>query len=155
MAQALFKIKVHGSGATATRTELAAGRHRLTVDEPASRGGTDFAASPLETMLAAFLACTNVIANVAAGDLGLEIESMELELTGHFDNRGVFAKAPVTVPFPRIDLAVTVTTEASEAEVQALGRAVAERCPISVILRQAGTDVRDTWRRAGARRQGR
>lgn len=141
----LFRIRVAGDGVSAARADLTARHHRITVDEPAERGGTDVAATPLETMLAAFLSCTNVIAHVVAGDMGLKIDGMKLEAVGEFDNRGVFAKADVSVPFPRILLEVGLDTDATPDQIEALREAVARRCPVSVILRQAGTRIEERW----------
>lgn len=141
----LFRIRVVGEGVSAARTDLTARHHRIVVDEPAERGGTDMAATPLETMLAAFLSCTNVIAHVVAGDLGLRIEAMKLEAVGEFDNRAVFGKADVPVPFPRISLEVGLKTDAAPDRIEALRAAVARRCPMSMILRQAGTRIEERW----------
>lgn len=141
----IYKIRVAGAAESAARTVLEARKHTITVDEPAERGGTDLAASPLETLLSSLLACTNVITNMVAARMGIEIEGMSLELVGHFDSRGVFDKAEVTVPFPVIEMKVALRTGAGEAEVTALKQAVATRCPVSVILRQAGCRIDDVW----------
>lgn len=141
----LFRIKVTGTAASLARTDLAARQHRIIVDEPAERGGTDLAPTPLETMLAAFLSCTNVIANVVARDLGIVIGGMDLSAVGAFDNRAVFGKADVPTPFPRIELSVSLKTDATPAQIEALRAAVATRCPMSMILRQAGTQIEETW----------
>ena len=121
-------------------------KHTVIVDEPTARGGTDLAATPLETMLSSFLACTNVVANMIAEDMGIEIDHMALSLVGHFDTRGVFDNAPVSVPFPTIELQVDVTTSATETEIDQLKTALARRCPVSVILRESGSDIVETWR---------
>lgn len=141
----LFKISVSGQGVTAARTDLQARSHVMLVDEPKARGGTDLAATPLETMLSSFLACTNVIANMVAREMNIEISGMDLNLSADFDTRGVFNKADVRVPFPRIVMSVKLDTTASAGEIEALKVAVARRCPVSVILRQAGVEIDDTW----------
>lgn len=141
----VFRIDVQAECPTHARTEVAARGHRLVIDEPPARNGTDLGATPLETLLASYLGCTNVIANMLAQEMGFEIRAMSLRATGHFDTRGVFNKAEVTVPFPRIDLDVQVVTEASQADVEALARALARRCPVSVVLRKAGSDIVETW----------
>lgn len=143
----VFKIRVRGRAATAARTELEARKHKILVDEPAARGGTDLAPSPLETMLSSFLACTNVITNMVAERKGIEIKGMELALAADFDTRGVFDKAEVRIPFPRIELTVKLDTPASDEEIEDLRQAVAVRCPVSVILRESGTEIDDTWER--------
>ncbi len=141
-----FKIKVAGASQSKARTEMKARGHTLLIDEPVERGGTDLAPSPLETMLASFLACTNVVANIIAEDMGIEIDHIAMDLVGHFDTRGLYDKASVPIPFPSIELRVGVTTSASAAEIEQLKSALARRCPISVILRKSGSEIVETWR---------
>jgi len=142
---ATFPIRVAATCPTHARTETRARQHRLVIDEPPSRSGTDFGPSPLETMLSSFLGCTNVVANMIADDMGIRIESMSLKVVGHLDTRGVFGKADVTVPFPRIELKVDLVTDASESEIDAVRVALAKRCPVSVILRGAGCNIEEQW----------
>lgn len=141
----LFNIRVSGTGVTETRTELKARSHKIVVDEPVDRDGTDMGPSPLETMLSAYLACTNVIANLVAKEKGIEISNMELKLKADFDTRGVFGMADVTIPFPKIELLVDINTSASQSEIDDLRAAVAVRCPVHVILVQAGVIIEDIW----------
>ena len=141
----IFNIHVSGTGETAARTELKARSHRVVVDEPVERGGTDLAATPLETMLSSYLACTSVIANLVAKEKGIEIDGIDLQLKAGFDTRGVMGLADVTIPFPNIEMLVDINTPASQSEIDELRAAVAVRCPISVILLQAGVKIEGTW----------
>lgn len=144
----LFKIPVAGIAETRCRTRINARSHEILVDEPEARHGTDQAASPLETMLSSFLACTNVITNIVAEERGVAIHDMRLSATGHFDTRGVMGTENVAVPFPTIELDVVIDTDASEQDLQSLRTAVADRCPVAVILRQSGAKIEDVWRKA-------
>lgn len=141
----IFKIRVTGQGLNAARTELQARKHLIVVDEPPDRGGKDEAATPLETMLSSYLACLNVITNLVAGEMEIEIGRMDFRLVAHLDSRGIFGRAEVDVPFPKIEVAAIVETNATDSEISALKEAVSKRCPISVILREAGTDVQGDW----------
>lgn len=141
----IFTINVEASCPSHAQTRVTARKHTLVIDEPPARHGTDQGPTPLETLLASFLSCTNVIANLLAEEMGIEIRSMEMSLTGHFDTRGVFGRAKVTVPFPTIELAVRVVSDADPAKIEELRAALARRCPVSVILRQAGCNIVDRW----------
>ena len=94
----IFKISVKADCPSHARTDISARQHTVVIDEPPQRAGTDLGPSPLETLLGAYLGCTNVIANVLAEEMGFEIISLSLRLTGHFDTRGVFGTADVTLP---------------------------------------------------------
>ncbi len=140
-----FKISVKAACPSHARTDATMRRHTLVIDEPSERGGTDVGPTPLETLLAAYLGCTNVILNLLAEEMGVILEGLTLALSASFDTRGVFDKAPVAVPFPEIALAVELTTDADEEQVERLRLALARRCPVSVILRQAGSRIVETW----------
>lgn len=144
----LFKIHVEGGSVSAARTVLTARGHSVATDEPTERGGTNLSATPLETMLSSFLGCTNVITNYVAGLMGITIRHMDMRLTGHFDTRGVFGKAEVRIPFPTVELEVVLDTDADDSAIETLRKTVAEKCPVSVVLREAGTNFEETWRRA-------
>ncbi len=76
---AILKIRLKADCPTHSRTEISARQHKVLIDEPPSRNGTDLAQSPLETLLSSFLGCTNVVANVIAEEMGIVITEMELE----------------------------------------------------------------------------
>ncbi len=97
-----FKISVKAACPSHARTDATMRRHTLVIDEPSERGSTDVGPTPLETLLAAYLGCTNVILNLLAEEMGVILEGLSLALSASFDTRGVFDKAPVAVPFPEI-----------------------------------------------------
>ena len=68
----IFKISVAAACPSHSRTDVTARQHTIVIDEPPHRGGTDVAQTPLETLLASFLGCNNVIANMIAEDIGIE-----------------------------------------------------------------------------------
>ena len=141
----LFRIRVSGAGETPARTALQAGKHRILIDEPAARGGTDQAASPLETLLSAYLGCTNVIAHIVADDMGLALGALRFRLEAELDTRGIFGKAEVTAPFPRIHLKVEAETAEREDRIADLRAQLARRCPVAVILREDGVELVEDW----------
>lgn len=142
----LFKIRVSGESPNRAQTFARARKHELLIDEPPARHGYDEGPTPLETMLSSYLACTNVITNIVAEEMGVSIDGMMFSLAADFDTRGVFAKAEVEIPFPAIALEVELRTDASKEQIEALREAVAKRCPVSVILRAAGTQIEESWR---------
>lgn len=142
----LFTIRVNGESPNRALTRARARTHELVIDEPPARHGQDEGPTPLETLLSSYLACTNVIANIVAEEMGITIGAMTSSLRADFDTRGVFAKADVDVPFPTITLEIELRTDASEEQIEALRKAVAKRCPVSVILRAAGSRIDEHWR---------
>jgi uncharacterized OsmC-like protein len=71
----LIAITVSAECPTHARTRAHTGGHELVIDEPAARGGTDEGPTPIETMIAALLGCTNVILNRIAEKHRVEVKA--------------------------------------------------------------------------------
>ena len=97
-------FKIEAAATSHCRLEANARQHTVVIDEPAVRGGSDSAATPLETMLASFLACLNVISHLIADEMGIEIKDLSMSLDATFDTDGIRNTTPTTLPFPEIAL---------------------------------------------------
>ena len=117
---------------TATEVEITAGKHEFTIDEPASLGGTDKGANPIEHLLAALASCTVISYQVWAGKLGLQLDGVDVELTGDIDLAGFFGTGEGVRPgYEGIELQVNLTGPESEASYRRLEEAVATHCPVA------------------------
>ncbi len=59
----IVRMRLDASCASHARTDVSVRDVNVTIDEPIERGGTNQGLSPTETLLAALLGCTNVIAH--------------------------------------------------------------------------------------------
>jgi putative redox protein len=84
--------------------QIVSGHHRLTADEPVTRGGSDSGAEPHELLLASLGACTSITLRMYAGRKGWELGKITVGLRytaaaddqrGHIDRRLSFSK-PLT-----------------------------------------------------------
>lgn len=141
----LIRVPVEGHCPTMSLTEIRARGHAFVVDEPPFRHGTDVGPTPLETMLGALVSCTNVIARRIAHERGLTLRFRRIGCEGMLDHRGIDAEADVPVPFPDIHLTLEAETDASEEALEALRVSLEHRCPMSVILRNAGSRIHLEW----------
>jgi putative redox protein len=130
---------------THARTSAHAGKHEIVIDEPAARGGTDQGPTPIETMIAALLGCTNVILNRVAEKNHVEVKALSLAADASFDRRGVMLEEEVTVPFPEIRLTINLTTPASASQVERVKADLGRFCPVSKVIRQSGTKLQEIW----------
>ncbi len=146
---AILKIRLKADCPTHSRTEVSARQHKLLIDEPPSRDGSDLAQTPLETLLSSFLGCTNVVANYVADEMDIEITEMDLQLVGHFDTRGFLGTEDIDTQFPQIELIANIETDADPSQIDELKERLATRCPVSAILRKSGTEFIETWNIAG------
>ena len=141
----LIRVELQAHCPTMSLTEVKVRGHSLVVDEPPFRHGTDVGPTPLETMLAALMSCTHVIAARIAHERGVRLDFKDMSCVGHLDHRGIDKEADVPVPFPRIDLAVKASTDMDEAALEDFMTELEARCPMSVILRQAGSKIEQNW----------
>ena len=139
------KFSVRGVMKNAARTDIELGGHRVTIDEPKIRGGTDKGPTPTEMLAASLVGCTNVIVNRIAEQNGIRIHNLSVELETTFDVRGALGIAEVATPFVRMDLLIMLTTDADYVSLELLKRELPMRCPINVALRAAGTEIVETW----------
>jgi putative redox protein len=115
------------------------------IDEPPARGGTDRGLTPTETVVAALIGCTNVIAQRIAHRDGITLDDMRIKAHGQFDRRGAALEDPVTVPFVAIRLEVDLASDATPEQIDRLRADLARYCPVSVMLRASGTEIHETW----------
>ena len=141
----LIEVKLEAHCPTMSLTEIRTRGHSFVVDEPAFRHGTDAGPTPLETMLGALMSCTHVIARRIAHERGIALAFRAMRCTGLLDHRGIDKEADVPVPFPRITLDIEAETDMDPATIADFRRELEARCPMSVILRQAGSEIVQNW----------
>ncbi|MCE1180058.1 MAG: OsmC family protein [Micrococcales bacterium] len=118
-------------GGTATEVAVRAGQHAFTIDEPASLGGTDRGANPVEHLLAALAGCTVISYQVWAGQLGIALDGVNVEVHGDLDTNGFFGLDESTrAGFQGIDLQVRLTGPESAERYRELAAAVEAHCPV-------------------------
>jgi putative redox protein len=138
-------MKLAGKGVTHARTDVSVRDLTLTIDEPAERGGTNKGPSPTETLISALVACTNVVSNRIAEHMGLEVRDMTIDAAADFDRRGVMLQEAVRVPFPKIDLTINTKIKGSDEQIEKLKEDLAKFCPLSMVIRQSGTEINEIW----------
>ncbi len=118
------------------RSEAKIRQFTVTVDEPASLGGTDTAPNPVELVLAALASCQEITYRAYATALGVPLDSVSVSLEGRLDLRGFFAVSDVARPgFTGVRGAVTLKSSASPEDLAKLKAVVDAHCPVLDILR--------------------
>jgi putative redox protein len=102
----------------------------------------------------ALIACTNVIGNKCAKKHGVEIESLSIDAESTFDRRGTQLLEEIEVPFQKIVLRINLVTDASDEQVEKVRSDLHRFCPVSKLIRNAGTKIEEEWivTRPGAQR---
>ena len=137
--------RIHGDCPTHARTEISTRDVRAIIDEPKERDGTNMAPTPTETLVGALIACTNVISHKCAHKYGVKFSSMSIDAEASFDRRGTQLLEEIEVPFPRIRLMINVVTDASDTDVEKVKSDLHRFCPVSKVIRNAGTEIEEVW----------
>jgi uncharacterized OsmC-like protein len=143
--KAVVTQRIHGACPTHSRTEISTRDVRTIVDEPKERGGTNMGPSPTETLVAALIACTNVISHKCANKHGIEFRAMSIDAEAMLDRRGTQLLEEIEVPFPKIRLVINVTTDASEGDMEKVKTDLHRFCPVSKVVRNSGTEIEEVW----------
>lgn len=143
--KALISVRLEAHCPSMSLTQIRTRGHSFVVDEPPYRHGTDVGPTPLETMLGALMSCTHVIARRIAHERGVALTFSNMKCHGLLDHRGIDLEADVPVPFPRIELDIAARTDMDPATLDSFKEELDKRCPMSVILRQAGTEIVQNW----------
>lgn len=139
------KIPVTATCPNPTRSDIAAGRHSMVIDEPRSRHGNDEGMLPLQALMASLASCTHVVANQIASELGITFRDSDISITGTFDTRCYAGVAKVDPPFPEIEMKIVLETDATDAQLEDLKAQLRWRCPVAATFSAAGTRINETW----------
>lgn len=130
MADLMFRINAHS--ASAAKTIVKARNFEIIVDEPESLGGTDAAPNPVEYVLAAFAGCLNVMGHLVAGEMGIELRSLKIDIEGNLNPDKLFGKGEEDrAGYKEIVIKLTPDCDADDDTLDKWLHAVETRCPVS------------------------
>ncbi|MEJ6003065.1 OsmC family protein [Paucibacter soli] len=100
------------------------------VDEPRQIGGGNHGPSPQEFLLAGVAACIMVGFTVGASIMGVQLESLRVELHGELDLAGFLGLAEAShVPLKRIDYRIIVSGDGTPEQFETLRREAVAHSP--------------------------
>lgn len=113
------------------RCEVRTKRHTIVVDEPASVGGTNEGANPLEVILASLASCQAITYRFWAGRLGIALERVSVEVDGDIDLRALFGVDEQVRPgFGDVQVRVALEGPEPPERYRELADAVDRHCPV-------------------------
>lgn len=102
----------------------------IATDEPPELGGKDSAMNPVELILCALGTCQEVMYAAYAAVMGIELESVEVDVRGYLDARGLFGMADVFPGYDKIRYETRITSSADPQAIKNLIGAVESHCPV-------------------------
>ena len=116
-------------------TDVTSRQHAYVVDEPASLGGDDSAANPVEYALGALISCQVVTYRFWAARLGIRVDDVRITAVGDLDVRGFFGlDDAVRAGFREVRLEVEVVGPETSERYAELHAAVDAHCPVLVLF---------------------
>ncbi len=141
-------IRVSATAPNATRTDISAGRageFLLICDEPPERHGNNEGMLPLEAFLSGYVACSNVIINMIASELGIRFGELRLRAKGHLNPKGYLGIEQIKAPFSQVTLEIAGSASGELSNLDKLKSQLRWRCPAAATFESAGTEVREIW----------
>jgi putative redox protein len=115
--------------------------YTLVCDEPASMGGSDKGPNPLEFFMSAVGFCENVTLARWAALLGLEFDSLETSVRGHWDRRGQGEWEGIEPAFEDFVVETRIASSAPLEKIRELVRTTHVRCPMHASIARIGPVV--------------
>lgn len=129
-ARALFRVNQELVGVTEVHGTTGSG-HRVVIDEPAALGGANAGANPVEYALAALGSCQAITYRFWAAQLGVEFDSLRVEVEGDLDVRGFFGLDDSVRPgYEQVRVTVHIDGPETAERYAELQRRVDEHCPV-------------------------
>jgi putative redox protein len=91
------------------RCEVAAGHHRIVIDEPESAGGTDTGPQPTDVFLASLSSCFTLAVYHVARKRGIPINALDVKVTGTYEGlafRGLLVEVTLDADTDQADLLI-------------------------------------------------
>ena len=137
---------VKATNASGTRTKIQVRDFApVYTDEPASLGGTNSAASPLETVLVALVGFDGVIIHGVAKAMRFQYSGVDFSCESQIDVRGPKGVPGIRPYFESAKLEIVVYTDENEQRLEQLKKNVEFRCPVMNLLSAADVQLDVMW----------
>lgn len=126
-----MEFKVSAQSENPTKTVVNAGGFTITIDEPAELGGTNAGANPVEFVLASLAGCINVMAHVAAAEMGMNLRGVTTSIAGVLNPSKLFGEPTAArAGFQAIEVKLTPDCDADSATIEKWLEVIADRSPV-------------------------
>lgn len=100
------------------------------VDEPPELGGEDSAMNPVELLLVALGTCQEIMYSAYAAMMGIELESVSVDVKGYLDARGLFGMADVAPGYENLRFETSISSSSDPESIRRLITTVESHCPV-------------------------
>lgn len=140
-----FKAHAQGNG-WPTNVAIVDTEWKLQLDEPTDDGGSNSGPNPMQYFIASLAGCQNEQAQVVAGELGLNIAQIDIDVEIDLDLAGFMGNSDHSNgSYKSVRLNAVVSGEATDEQVKTMGQKVDARCPILALLRTSDCKIESDW----------
>jgi uncharacterized OsmC-like protein len=129
----MAKMRSYGIEARADerfKVAVTAGGRTLVVDQPASVGGGDAGATPIDHLFAALAGCLATTARIIATQRSVPLHGMAIDIYGALDLHVLAGKSPGHAGLSGLAIRVSLESAMSEQERCAFLNELRARCPV-------------------------
>lgn len=128
----ISNFSIQGSSVTSTLYKGTSRQFTFLVDEPNELGGEDLAANPVEYLLAAYAGCINVVINLIAKELDVQLNSIKINIDGDLDAARLLGHSTKErAGFQSLNVHIDFETNAPQERIDLLFNSLKQRCPVS------------------------
>lgn len=125
-------FKVDGQSQTQARFAANAREFTIVIDEPPALGGDDYAANPVEYLLASYAGCINVVAHLTAKELNITVEKLRIAVNGNINPARLLGISDrERAGFKNISVEFEPVTNASSETISLWIEEIKKRCPVN------------------------
>ncbi len=131
-------------GAECSRITTPSGQ-TLYIDSPAYAGGAPKGPAPTEMMMCAYAGATAMLLQRITQGMGVAIHEMEVDARGTYSPRGIAGMEGCHPRYTRVEVEVTIRTDATPEQVERIKAERRRRCPAYGVLAASGAEMTETW----------
>jgi len=136
--QAIGTVRADATLIADQASEVNHGGHILVSDEPSAVGGGDKGPNPLEYFMASVGFCENVTFARYATLNGLDFDSLQTSVRGHWDRQGQGDFMKIEPAFTDFTVETRLTSTDPIEKIRKVVKTVHERCPMHSTITKAG-----------------
>ena len=104
-------------------------------DEPEQLGGTNIGPNPVEYILGSLAACQEIVVKTHAALLGIEVNSVQVDVEGDLDLQGFLNLSEKRAGFTAVRFETTIDTDETDSgKLERLKELTIDRCPVLDII---------------------
>ncbi len=119
--------------------------HMIITDEPAERGGTDTAASPLMHFTTSLATCQTVQIHKIAAAMRLKTGAINVEASTVTDRVAAVDGDAKVMRFIGAEMTIDIEVEGPDAKIEQLKKLSEDACPVGNIFVDAGLECTLNW----------